>query len=84
MEEMIRLAGAIGFVCAGCNRSGAGVVQNAHGDAKLSPIPFTNKKTKSSWFFFAGGVILFWGQGAGWAGGIVALVAVFVEVVVLV
>lgn len=37
-DEMIRLAVAIGFVCGGCNRSEAGVVQNAHGDAKPPPI----------------------------------------------
>lgn len=44
-DEMIRLAVAIGFVCGGCNRSEAGVVQNAHGDAKPLPIlsPIKNK-----------------------------------------
>lgn len=49
-DEMIRLTVAIGFVCGGCNRSEADVVQNAHGDAKpppiLSPIKKKNKKKK--------------------------------------
>jgi len=43
-DEMIRLAVAIGFVCGGCNRSKAGVVQNAHGDAKPPPILSPIKK----------------------------------------
>ena len=43
-DEMIRLAVAIGFVCGGCNRSEAGVVQNAHGDAKPPPILSPLKK----------------------------------------
>lgn len=37
-DEMIRLGVAIGFVCGGCNRRDADVVQNAHGDAKPPPI----------------------------------------------
>lgn len=43
-DEMIRLAVTIGFVCGGCNRSKAGVVQNAHGDAKPLPILSPIKK----------------------------------------
>lgn len=42
-DEMIRLAEAIGFVCGGCNRSKADVVQNAHGDAK-PPSPQKGKR----------------------------------------
>lgn len=43
-DEMIRLTAAIGFVCGGCNRSEADVVQNAHGDAKPPPILSPIKK----------------------------------------
>lgn len=53
-DEMIRLAVAIGFVCGGCNRSEAGVVQNAHGDAKPPKIfsPLKEIYKYSSWVFF--------------------------------
>ena len=47
-DEMIRLTVAIGFVCGGCNRSEAGVVQNAHGDAKPPPILSPIKKNKKN------------------------------------
>lgn len=43
-DEMIRLAVAIGFVCGACNRSEAGVVQNARGDTKPAPILHLWKK----------------------------------------
>lgn len=43
-DEMIRLGVAIGFVCGGCNRREADVVQNAHGDAKPPPILSHKKK----------------------------------------
>lgn len=51
---MIRLTVAIGFVCGGCNRSEADVVQNAHGDAKPPPIlsPVRKKKRNCSCGFF--------------------------------
>lgn len=67
-DEMIRLAVAIGFVCGGCNRSKAGVVQNAHGDAKPPPILSPTKKINkySSWGFFRS---VMWGSPAGVGGG---------------
>lgn len=45
-DEMIRLGVAIGFVCGGCNRRDADVVQNAHGDAKPPPILSYKKRGK--------------------------------------
>lgn len=45
-DEMIRLGAAIGFVCGGCNRRKADVVQNAHGDAKPPPILSHEKREK--------------------------------------
>lgn len=45
-DEMIRLGAAIGFVCGGCNRREADVVQNAHGDAKPPPILSHEKREK--------------------------------------
>lgn len=53
-DEMIRLTVAIGFVCGGCNRSEAGVVQNAHGDAKPPPILSPIKKKKFKKMLFLG------------------------------
>lgn len=51
-DEMIRLGVAIGFVCGGCNRREADVVQNAHGDAKPPPIlSHTQKKGKKTLIF---------------------------------
>lgn len=70
-DEMIRLVVAIGFVCGCCNRSKAGVVQNAHGDAKPPPILSAIKKKKkkknvSSWGFFRSAM---WSVSAGVGGG---------------
>lgn len=56
-NEMIRLAVAIGFVCGGCNRTEAGVVQKCPWTCKASTDPFTREKKKnkinkySSWGF---------------------------------
>lgn len=69
---MIRLTVAIGFVCGGCNRSEAGVVQKCPWRCKASTDPFTHKKKKkySSWGFFGS---VMWGApagvGGGWVGG---------------
>lgn len=53
-DEMIRLGVAIGFVCGGCNRSEADVVQNAHGDAKPLPILSHTKKGEKKTLIFSG------------------------------
>lgn len=53
-DEMIRLGVAIGFVCGGCNRSEADVVQNAHGDAKPLPILSHTKKGGKKTLIFSG------------------------------
>lgn len=59
-DEMIRLGGYWILFAAPCNRSRAGVVQNAHRDAKPPPIPFTRFLFLS--FFLLSFGLLFWGS----------------------